>query len=217
MSTESSGATRQVLSSAALLALVAMLGTGLLAAVNDLTHERIAEQERQVMIRQLSQVLPAGAYDNEPIEDSLSIIDGSLSGQDEAVRVFRARKGATPVAVVFDHVAPDGYNGDIHLLTGILADGRISGVRVVSHKETPGLGDPIEVERDDWILGFNGRSLKDPGISDWAVKRDGGVFDQFTGATITPRAVVEAVQRVLEYHQSKGDTLYQQTEQAGDE
>ena len=121
------------------------------------------------------------------------------------------------MAIVFDHVAPDGYNGDIHLLTGILADGRISGVRVVSHKETPGLGDPIELDRSDWILAFTSRSLEDPGPEAWGVRRDGGIFDQFTGATITPRAVVEAVQRVLEYHQANRDALYRRNEQKRDD
>ena len=190
-----------VVSSAGLLALIAALGTGLLAAVDELTRERIAQQEREVLVRQLGRVLPAGAYDNEPLEDTLTLSHDALADKGEAVRIYRARQGGEPVAVVFEHVAPDGYNGNIHLLTGILADGRISGVRVVSHRETPGLGDPIEVERSDWILTLSNRSLEDPEPERWGVTRDGGVFDQFTGATITPRAVVEAVQRVLESHQ----------------
>lgn len=217
MSGKTTGVAHQVLSSAGLLALIAILGTGLLAAVNELTRERIAEQERQALIRQLGRVLPEGAYDNDPLGDTMTLRHDSLSRNDEAVRVYRARKGEQPVAVVFDHVAPDGYNGDIQLLTSILADGRISGVRVVSHRETPGLGDPIEAERSDWILAFTGRSLEDPETERWGVTRDGGVFDQFTGATITPRAVVEAVQRALEYHQANRDALYRRNEQKRDD
>jgi electron transport complex protein RnfG len=211
------GPVRQVLTSAVLLALIAVLGTGLLAGVNELTRDRIAEQERLVVVRQLARVLPAGAYDNAPIEDSIVITDTAPLGQDAPVRVYRARNQGQPVAVVFDHVAPDGYNGDIHLLTGVLADGRISGVRVISHKETPGLGDPIEIERSDWILGFDGRSLGNPNPQGWGVRRDGGVFDQFTGATISPRAVVEAVQRVLEYQQSHAAELFSRQEANTDE
>jgi electron transport complex protein RnfG len=199
---------RRILGSAALLGLIAMLGTALLASVHGLTRERIAEQERLMVQRQLNQVLPEGTYDNAMLEDSLLLAGMTLSGHPEPVRVYRARRQGEPVAVVMNHVAPDGYNGAIRLLTGIWADGSISGVRVVAHRETPGLGDPIEVERSDWILGFNQASLRHPDPRGWAVKRDGGEFDQFTGATITPRAVVEAVQRALEYHASHFDALY---------
>jgi electron transport complex protein RnfG len=206
-----------MLTSAGLLGLVAMLGTGLLAGVNELTRDRIAEQERQVMIRQLAQVLPAGRYDNEPLEDQVTVSGSPYFRQQSPVRIYRARNGDRPVAAVFDHVAPDGYNGNIHLLTGVLADGTVSGVRVISHKETPGLGDPIEIERSDWILDFDGRALGAPEPSRWAVRRDGGVFDQFTGATITPRAVVEAVQRALEYHQAHSDEIYRPREAVTDD
>lgn len=208
---------RQISTSAGLLALVAVLGTGLLAVVNEFTHERIAEQERLVLVRQLAQVLPAGAYDNDPIADTLSVHDPAHFRTDETVLIYRARRAGQPVALVFDHLAPDGYNGNIHLLTGVLADGTVSGVRVVSHQETPGLGDPIEVERSDWILAFNGRSLDDPPQTRWTVRRDGGEFDQFTGATITPRAVVEAVRRALDYHRRHEQALYRAPEEVIDE
>ena len=105
--------------------------------------------------------------------------------------------------------APDGYNGDIRLLAAIDVTGTVLGVRVVSHRETPGLGDPIEVERSDWVLGFTGKSLLSPQGKSWAVKRDGGEFDQFTGATISPRAVVKAVHNTLLYFKTNQKSLFE--------
>ncbi len=198
-----------VLRSAALLGLIAVLGTTLLAGVNALTRERIAEQERRVVLRQLGQVLPAAAHDNPLHEDFILVEEPAHFRGDGRVKIYRARRQGRPVAVIMNLVAPDGYNGDIRLLVGIYRDGTISGVRVIAHRETPGLGDPIEIERSDWVRGFDGRSLGDPNPAGWAVRRDGGAFDQFTGATITPRAVVEAVQRALEYHARHGDDLHE--------
>jgi len=118
--------------------------------------------------------------------------------------------GGWPVAAVFAPVAPDGYNGNIRLLVAVRLDGTLAGVRVLAHRETPGLGDNIEAERSDWILGFSGKSLQDPKADSWKVQRDGGVFDQFTGATITPRAVVKAVKNTLLYYQEHGQKLFEQ-------
>jgi len=199
---------RQAFTSGGLLALIALLGTALLSGVHGLTRERIAEQERLAVQRQLNAVLPPTDYDNAPYEDRSEILDPAFFHDDAPVIVYRARRLGQPVAVILDHVAPDGYNGDIHLLTGIRADGSISGVRVIAHRETPGLGDAIEAERSDWIHGFDDRSLDNPGADGWAVRRDGGQFDQFTGATITPRAVVEAVERALQYHRQHQAELY---------
>jgi electron transport complex protein RnfG len=131
--------------------------------------------------------------------------------------VYRARKYGWPVAVVLAPVAPDGYNGTIRLLVAIKMDGTLAGVRVIQHRETPGLGDAIEAERSDWILGFDGKSLNDPVQEKWKVKRDGGDFDQFTGATITPRAVVKAVNKALLYFRLHGHSLFERApEQASD-
>ena len=203
--------------SAVLLALVAVIGTGLLAGIHHLTRDRIAAQERRVVLEQLSQVLPPGEYDNAAHEDVLDINNPTYFMHDEPVRVYRARMQQEPVAVVMNLVAPDGYNGDIRLLLAIRYSGEIAGARVVTHRETPGLGDPIEIERSDWILGFNGRSLDDPAEPGWAVRRDGGIYDQFTGATITPRAVVEAVQRALKYFSANREELFEQTQETGRE
>ena len=195
------------LRSGLLLAIIAVGGVTLLAAIKLLTEERIAEQERLAALQQLEQVLPGGRYDNDLLSDRVSIPEKAARNE-EALLVYRARRDGEPVAAVLRIVAPDGYNGDIVLLVGIYTDGSISGVRVLSHRETPGLGDPIEIRRSDWIRSFTGRSLGDPPAERWAVKRDGGDFDQFTGATITPRAVTGAVRRALEYYQGYRDQLF---------
>ena len=197
-----------ILRSAASLATVAIIGTALLTGVDRLTGERIAEQEKRVVLEQLGQIVSPDRYDNEMLEDRLDIRDESHFPRGQTVAVYRARKGGEPEAVIMKLAAVGGYNGMIHLLVGINSDGSLSGVRVSSHKETPGLGDAIEIEKSDWVMGFNGRSLQAPDMTGWAVKRDGGEFDQFTGATVTPRAVVKAVRRSLEYFQANKSLLF---------
>lgn len=190
------------------LGLVAVLGTALLSAVNQLTAGRIAEQERRVVLEQLGQIIPPDRYDNELQDDWFAFSDATWFPQGQQVVAYRARRDGQPVAVILRFAAVDGYSGHIGLLAGIEADGRLAGVRVTSHRETPGLGDAIETEKSDWIRAFDGTSLGAPAASDWTVRRDGGVFDQFTGATITPRAVVKAVRAALEYHESHREALY---------
>ncbi|NHA14828.1 electron transport complex subunit RsxG [Thioalkalivibrio sp. XN279] len=186
----------------------AVLGALLVALTWESTAERIAANERAFLLRTLAEVLPAGEYDNAVHEDAITVRDPDLLGTERPVTVYRARDGETPVAAVLTPTAPAGYSGPIRLLVGIRADGRLSGVRVVAHRETPGLGDKVEVERSDWILGFKGLSLRNPLPEDWAVQRDGGAFDQFTGATITPRAVVSAVRDALIYFRQHRDALF---------
>lgn len=198
-----------VLRSGLLLGLIALIGTALLATVNALTYERIEEQERLRVLQQLNAIVPPGSYNNDLLEDLIEISDESFFRHPAPVRVYRARLDGQPVAVLMNITAPDGYNGDIRLLTGIDRNARVLGVRVVSHKETPGLGDPIEIERSDWILGFNNKSLLNPRENGWAVKRDGGEFDQFTGATISPRAVVKAVHEALIYFEANQQSLFE--------
>jgi electron transport complex protein RnfG len=197
--------------SALSLGLIAIIGTALLAWVHSLTEPRIAAQERMQLLNQLLQVVPADRFDNAMHEDFVTIRDESAFPGGQHVRVFRARKANRPVAAVIKLRTNDGYNGRIDLLVGIFEDGRISGVRVLSHRETPGLGDGIEITRSDWIRSFDRASLTQPGSDGWAVKRDGGVFDQFTGATITPRAVVRAVHRTLRYFEGNRDALFAAT------
>jgi electron transport complex protein RnfG len=203
--------------SALLLAVVAVIGTALLSGVHELTAERIAEEERRVVLEQLDQVLPASRYDNAMLTDRITVRDAAFFPGGQAVTVYRARRGGEPSALILRHRAVNGYSGDIHLLTGIDIDGRITGVRVTGHGETPGLGDGIEVEKSDWIRAFDGRALGDPEEDGWRVRRDGGVFDQFTGATITPRAVVGAVHAALRYVELNRATLFDQPAQGGEE
>ena len=197
-----------VIRSGVLLGLIALLGTVLLAGVNALTHERIAEQEKLRVLQQLNAVVPMASYNNDLLEDKIEIKDETLFRHPAPVSVYRARLDDQPVAVLMIVTAPDGYNGDIRLLTAIDISGTVLGVRVLSHRETPGLGDPIEIEKSNWVLGFTEKSLLNPQTNGWAVKRDGGQFDQFTGATISPRAVVRAVHNALLYFQANQQLLF---------
>lgn len=194
--------------SAMALGLVVIIGTALLAAVNNFTRERITDQEQREVLKQLQQLLPPDEYDNELHQDYYQFRAESYFPQGQLVTAYRAREQGQPVAVILRFAAMDGYNGRINLLVGIDSSGRLTGVRVTSHKETPGLGDGIEIERSDWIRTFEGKSLQQPEAGLWAVRRDGGVFDQMTGATITPRAVVNAVKRALEYFQAHQQELF---------
>ena len=190
------------------LGLVALIGTAVLAGVNQITRQPIQEQERRAVLKQLSELIAPERYTNVLYDDYYSFTDKTWFPSGQTVTIYRARTRAEPVAVVLRLAATDGYSGNIQLLIGINADGSLSGVRVTSHKETPGLGDAIETGKSNWILGFSGLSLTHPDPASWAVKRDGGAFDQFTGATITPRAVVKAVHRALQYYAANKDQVY---------
>ena len=161
-----------------------------------------------MILQQLGQIVPSGHYDNAMHEDFFRFRDETHFPQGQEVTAYRARSGGRPVAVILRFDATNGYNGPIRLLVGIDRSGRLAGVRVVSHRETPGLGDAIEAAKSDWILGFAGKSLADPAPPGWAVRRDGGTFDQFTGATITPRAVVEGVRRALDFFEDNRAFLF---------
>lgn len=185
--------------SAATLAVFALCFTALLAGVYALTRDRVRANEIATRQQELARVLPAGSFDNDLLADTqpLPAADNARLGRQGAGTVHLARKHGRAVAAVLEVTAPDGYAGPISLLVGIAADGTVSGVRVLAHKETPGLGDYIEATRSNWSEQFKGRSLRDPQEQDWAVKRDGGEFDARAGATITPRAVVKALQGAL--------------------
>lgn len=188
------------------LAFVGAIGLGGLFVLRALTAERIDEQQRAATLRALAVLLPPG-FDNDPEADRVDVVAPAWLGSDEPLVVRRARREGALQALLLEAIAPDGYNGDIRLLVGVDAQGRVIGVRVVEHRETPGLGDPIEIARGPWITGFDGRSLRDPTLDAWRVRRDGGAFDQLAGATITPRAVVGAVRRTLQFVETHGDTL----------
>jgi electron transport complex protein RnfG len=204
----------QIPITAAVLLLFAVTGTLLVALTFEGTREQIAANEREALLRKLNVLIPQQRYDNAIFQDTIQVSNAHLLGTGEPVTVYRARRGGEPVALVIAPVAPDGYSGTIRLLVGINLDGSLSGVRTLAHRETPGLGDKIEAERNDWILGFDGKSLDNPSLASWQVKRDGGAFDQFTGATITPRAVVKAVRNSLIYYRDNHAALFAEAETA---
>ena len=197
-----------MLRAAGLLSLFVVISVGLLIAVNSFTKPKIAEAEQQALLAMINQVMPAEHYNNDLLADSKTLIAPEHLGTETPVKIYRARLNGEPAGLVIETIAPNGYSGNIYLLVGVFADGRVSGVRVLRHRETPGLGDKIELRKDNWILSFDGRSYTTENASRWAVKRDRGDFDQFTGATITPRAVVGAVARTLDYVNQQGASLY---------
>ena len=199
---------RDILLSGLFLLLFAVFGTTLVALTELGSRDAIVANERRVLLRNLYALLPADELDNDIAADTLSLPPAPLLGTEQASTAYRARLDGEPVAVIFNSIAPDGYSGSIHLLVGIYVDGSVAGVRVVKHAETPGLGDAIEERKSSWIHGFDGKSLDNPALDGWAVQRDGGEFDQLTGATITPRAVVAAVRDTLLYYRQNADMLF---------
>lgn len=186
----------------------ATVGTTLVAVTYTSTKDIIAEAQRAALEASLNQLVSADRYDNRVVEDQIEVVAPEWLGTDEPVAVYRARKNGQPVALFATPTAPDGYSGPIQLLVGVYADGALAGVRVLAHKETPGLGDGIDEKRSPWILAFAGKSLENPRPDAWKVKKDGGVFDQFTGATITPRAVVKATRKFLDYVRMHREQLF---------
>ncbi|MGE0372424.1 MAG: electron transport complex subunit RsxG [Gammaproteobacteria bacterium] len=205
---------RHMAITSALLGAFAVVGTSLVALTENDTRDLIAQNERDSLRRKLNEVIPTGEYDNSITTDTVEVTSKPLLGSARPVTVYRARKQGEPVAAVITAVAPDGYTGAIRLLVAVRCqDESIMGVRVIEHRETPGLGDWIDSERSDWIGHFAGHSLSNPNDLGWRVEKDGGIFDQFTGATITPRAVVKAVHNSLKYFKAHKDELFQ-TEKA---
>ncbi|HEX8989017.1 MAG TPA: electron transport complex subunit RsxG [Rhodocyclaceae bacterium] len=171
------------------------LGFGLLLALTDrVTVDDIAARALEDRQNSLKQVMPDELHDNNPVTDTLAMKDAR--GKD--ITVYRARKAGKVTGVAYE-IYGSGYAGEIKLMMGIDAEGKILGVRALAHKETPGLGDKIEEKKTDWILRFTGLSLGNPAEERWKVKKDGGDFDQFAGATITPRGVVGAIKGGLEF------------------
>jgi len=193
---------------AGLLAAFALAGTALVASMHDVTEVRIADNERATLLRTLNAIIPRKLYNNDITNDIKLVTSREWLGAKKAVTVYRARRNGQPVAVVLTPFAPDGYNGAIHLLVAIRLDGTLLGVRVLSHMETPGLGDAIDISRTSWVKSFDGRSLGNPDELGWHVVKDGGIFDQFTGATISPRAVVKAVHHSLIYYSKHRSELF---------
>ena len=182
--------------------------TALLAYVFSATKSPIEAAEAKARLSLFGQILPKNLFDNDLLQDAIEIAPNTLLGNNQATIANRARLNNAPQAVILEAIAHDGYSGDIKLLIAIKFDGSISGVRVLSHKETPGLGDYIDVLKNNWIKLFDNESLAKTASAAWNVKKDGGQFDYMAGATITPRAVVKAVHKALQYFEANKDRLF---------
>ena len=193
------------------LALFALVTSLILATTNELTYERIEQSEREAAQRALLEIIPLERHDNDMLMDVQPVPEQywATLGLKKGGNIHIARDQGQPVATIIPAVTPDGYSGAISMIIGINFNGSIAGVRVVEHRETPGLGDKVDLKKSDWILSFNGKSLVNPQSSGWNVKKEGGDYDQFTGATITPRAVVKQVLKTLQYFEDDRERLLQ--------
>ncbi|MBW3696492.1 electron transport complex subunit RsxG [Vibrio sp. T187] len=191
------------------LALFACASTGLVAVTQYLTKDQIQRQEQAQLLSVLNQVIPHELHDNE-LFSSCTLIASPELGTDKAMPAYIATLNDQPSAIAVEAIAPDGYNGAIKVIIGIKEDGTVSGTRVLSHQETPGLGDKIDLRVTDWITKFTGMQVTEANYTNWAVRKDGGDFDQFTGATITPRAVVKAVRNAVQFVNENKETLFNQ-------
>jgi electron transport complex protein RnfG len=206
---------------AAILAIFSLAFTALMAATYQATKPAIDASAEEEKMKLVNEVLPRELYDNNLLQDfaeTPALPELGLDAQDGPLKVFRARKGGQPAALVFEAMAPDGYGGKIRLIMAVAADARVIGVRVVSHKETPGLGDYIDPRKDrkkasPWITQFNGRGFDNVAQAEWKVKKDGGRFDSRAGATISARAVTNATRRALQFASENRERLFGQ--QAG--
>ena len=198
---------------AAILFVFVIIFTGLLSGAYLWTKPAIEASAAEEKMKLVDEVLPRDQYDNALLEDVIDLPATPELGLGESTRLYRARKNGQPVALVFESVAPDGYAGKIKLVVAVGADGQVAGVRVTQHKETPGLGDYIEIKKDKnkehpWITQFTGLSLARVGEGEWKVKKDGGRIDYHAGATVTPRAVSKAVVKAVKWADANRDQLF---------
>jgi electron transport complex protein RnfG len=198
---------------AGILFIFVIIFTGLLSAAYLWTKPSIEASAAEEKMRLVDEVLPRSEYDNALLEDSLALPATPELGLSEASTLYRARRDKQPAALIFEAVAPDGYAGKIRLIMAVRADGKVAGVRVTQHKETPGLGDYVEVKKDKnkarpWITQFTGMALSDVADKDWKVKKDGGRIDYYAGATVTPRAVSKAILKAVKWTEANRDRLF---------
>jgi electron transport complex protein RnfG len=199
-------------SSGIVLAVVAAICTALVTITHRMTAPRIAENQKTYLEQSLRPALAGVFYDNDLSESTLVLPPPhGLPGNEPAI-IYRLFSEAQPVAAVFVVSARGGYSGPIKLLIAVEYSGKLTGVQVLEHNETPGLGDLIEPSRSNWLQQFEDASLEDPPRDRWAIRRDGGAFDQLTGASITPRAVVMAVKETLLYYESNRDSIFESRE-----
>ena len=191
-----------------ILGAFAAVTAALIALTFQGTKTRIAQEERKAASAALIDMIPKTRHNNDMLEDTLllSLSDSQALGFNAPVAANIAKQDGEPIAFVLPALAHDGYSGDIKIIVAVNLDGTLAGVRVINHKETPGLGDKIDLRKSEWIHSFDGLSLANPSIDKWKVKKDGGYFDQFTGATITPRAVVKRVKQTVELFNTQKET-----------
>jgi electron transport complex protein RnfG len=199
---------RNALRTAAIMLAFAFIGTLLLASVFDVTRAPIEASEKAARLSLFKEILPAQNYDNDLLASQVTIAPNTLLGNRLPSIATVAKQQQQTAGVILEAIAHDGYSGDIKLLIAIRADGSISGVRVLAHKETPGLGDYIDIAHGNWIKLFDNESLEKTAAEKWQVKKDGGQYDYMVGATITPRAVVKAVKQALQFYQQNKQTLF---------
>ncbi|AOY88119.1 electron transporter RnfG [Marinobacter salinus] len=189
------------------LGLFAVITGGTIAVTQAFTEQRIQEQAARAEAKALFEIIPESMRDNDLLKDTVQLPASDQLATKGPLTVWVARRGSQPTGIIMPVIATDGYSGNIKLLVGVDMEGTILGVRVTSHKETPGLGDRIETKKSPWIRSFDGRSLGEPPHREWNVKKNGGDFDEFTGATITPRAVVKAVKKALIYFRKNREAI----------
>lgn len=199
---------QHALRTAGILTGFAIVGTMVLAATYLATRDTIAETEKQAKLTLISQILPRELYNNDILKEAARLPAAPELGDAEPTTVYRAFLNGTPSAAVMEIVAPDGYAGKIKMVIAVRASGQVLGVRVVDHHETPGLGDYIDIAKNPWINIFTGKSLVDPDAKGWKVRKDGGTFEHNTGATVTPRAVIKAVHKSLDYFSHNQDIIF---------
>lgn len=197
-----------ILKSGFTLATIAAVCTGLVAFTWQLTTAHIAANEQAWLERSLQPALSGLFFDNNVTESRITLQPPHDLPGSEAAIIYRVYAGDRPVAALFLVTARDGYTAPIRVLIGIDVTGTVTGVRVIAHRETPGLGDRIETSRSDWVLQFDGHSLRNPQPDGWAIKRDGGEYDQITGASVTPRAVIKAIKETLQYFETNADAVF---------
>lgn len=202
---------------AMLLGFFAVLCTGTIALINLITKPLILEQEQIALQNNINELISVDRYDNQIIGSCFFVIDKNLLGNETPKQIYIATKGGNPVAALIQTSTLKGYSGEIKLIVGIDIDAKVTGVRVNSHTETPGLGDKIQTNKSDWILSFDGQTYQASQAKIWDVKKDGGNFDAFTGATITPRAVIHSVKDSLIYFQKNKDKLFSTQPNCGEQ
>ena len=199
---------KHAIKTAITLVAFAFVGTAILAYVFDITRAPIEASEKEARMALFKEILPESTYNNDLLKDTVEIAPNEQLGNRQPTLANIAKLNNKTAGVILEAIAHDGYSGDIKLLIAIRADGSISGVRVLTHKETPGLGDYIDIARGNWIKLFNNESVNKTAANQWQVKKDGGKFDYMVGATITPRAVVKAVFKALQFYDMNKTTLF---------